>query len=59
MFGELSMIQDPTKNFTSPLKLDASNLEDTVDQDFRKLAMNPDQSMNDSAAYDLFLTLSN
>lgn len=39
--------------------MDASNLEDTVDQDFRKLAMNPDQSMNDSAAYDLFLTLSN
>ena len=59
-FGELNIIQDTTNDHNeSPLKLNASNLDDTVDQDFRKLAVNPNNSINDSAAFEFYLMMSN
>jgi hypothetical protein len=61
-FGELSIIQDTTNDHNeSPDKsqLNAHNLEDTIDLEFRKLAMNPDQSIDDSAVFDIYYGMSN
>ena len=51
-FPDLSIVQDTTHDNQSPLKATGSDLDDTVDKDFRKLALNA-QNLDGSTVQDL------